>query len=527
MESWMKEKRRELKELYEACASTEQNDLKAFSGYLFRILSGMVQMAGSQLYDYELQILEKPMKLFCEHYIRQVQFALDKNTDLDETTEIIRDIELAITRISNVYKNVIDSTANSDRQMFTSQAVETNLYDLSPKLITTYSAILETLVSLYGKKEEYAFLLHPSLKRNIEVTNLFDKRDETGKVVLIYIPESSIEKMGQIPIYLLHEAFHVLTKTERCRKQRAKAMETHMSNAMYQQIFKDVDFNGISVFASEEERDSFPINEKIKKALMEKWFRVPQRETLKKIQEMPEEDRRFYSKNLSKEICDNWREWVSKIFESLGRDLYVVLEYFGVKAESSTYTKMLECERKIHDNLIEILANNLVKKFESAYMSVYRESYADIACILASGISPAQYDQAFLSTEITASDKLLKQDKMKALRIYVVAQAIGKLDGVDHRDEWVKFSQEHVFSTIDEGPGSEEDGGKEQCDSIVIYESDINVFQKIMDECCNRLWAGWSTRGERYTKFKDAIQNLKIISALNEETIKKMKEIEK
>ena len=201
--AWIEEQRQQLSEIYNKCreAGSREHVLEAFTVYLLRILNGLSQMEGSKLYRYEARILGEAMKLFCAHYIAQVDSALQTGIGTEKKMEIILDIEDAISKISNVYKNVIDSTTNSDRQMFTSQAVETSIYDISPKLFAAYSTILETLVRLFEKQGIYAFLLHPSLKSNIETASLFDMRKREGKVVLIYIPENKIENIRQIPIY--------------------------------------------------------------------------------------------------------------------------------------------------------------------------------------------------------------------------------------------------------------------------------------------------------------------------------------
>lgn len=185
--------RENLEGIYKECRNKKEPVLEAFSLYLLRILNGLAQMEGGNTYGYESQILGDAMRLFCIYYVEQVQEALNQQLDNRQKDEIIEDIEDAISKISNVYKNVIDSTSNSDRQLFTSHAVETSIYDISPKLFATYSMILKTLVVLFNQQDLYAFLLHPSLKSNVETVSLFDTRQQSGKVVLIYIPENKIE----------------------------------------------------------------------------------------------------------------------------------------------------------------------------------------------------------------------------------------------------------------------------------------------------------------------------------------------
>ena len=332
MLDWIEAQRTELIEIYEKCKK-EQPVLEAFSVYLLRILNGLSQMSGSQFYDYEVQILADAMRLFFVYYIEQVKKALSTEIKVKEKKDTIEDIEYAISKISNVYKNVIDSTANSDRQMLTSQAVETNIYDLSPKLIKTYSTILATLVRLFHKQDKYAFLLHPSLKSNIEAETLFNMREEEGKVVLIYIPENEIEKIRQTPIYLLHEVYHVLTKAERCRVDRARRMETHVLNAISQRIFRNINFAcifseqmsfGIKADEVIQKADEAvkKVDEAIKKELVKRWFPIERR--VKKYETI-ENDRFFYRENISNDICTGWTDMLSRIFVSLGEDILAAI----------------------------------------------------------------------------------------------------------------------------------------------------------------------------------------------------------
>ncbi len=116
MNNWIEEQRRSLKTIYEQCDNKEPV-LKAFSVYLLRILSGLSQIGSSRLYGYEEQILERGMQLFCMHYTERVDSALAAGNSTEEKKRIMRDIEDAISKISNVYKNIIDSTSNSERQM--------------------------------------------------------------------------------------------------------------------------------------------------------------------------------------------------------------------------------------------------------------------------------------------------------------------------------------------------------------------------------------------------------------------------
>lgn len=505
-ETWIEEQRHQLKEMYTQCNGENGQEpvLEAFSIYLLRILNGLSQMESSKLYGYESQILGEAMRLFCKHYKLQVKSALDAKISLEDKKAIICDIEDAISKISNVYKNVIDSTANSDRQMFTSQAVETSIYDISPKLFATYSVILETLVHLFGKQEVYAFLLHPSLKSNIEAVGLFNMRETEGKVVLIYIPENEIERVTQIPIYLLHEAFHVLTKEERNRKDRAFCMEHHVHNAISQRIFREVNFN----FLVEENADEIT-----KSKLMERWFNIEKR--MEELKEISSDDRRLYSKNIVGQICENYRDWLCKAFQKLGDDLCQVLDSAECRPGENPYAELISLEWKIQRNIVEILASNLVERYVWIYLTVYREAYADIACVLATGISPEQYEQAFKDSDI-AGDVSAK-DIIRALRIHMVAKSIASCDKIENAQEWKAFSEKNDFCKRKQN-GSQKGRSDEQshCNDVIdILAMDLELFERVLKGCADKLWNQLGEKNSKFEQFRNIIKQIELVEILN------------
>lgn len=513
---WIEEQRQQLNEIYNKCreADSREKALEAFTVYLLRILNGLSQMEGSKLYRYETRILGEAMKLFCAHYIAQVDSALQTGIGTEKKMEIILDIEDAISKISNVYKNVIDSTTNSDRQMFTSQAVETSIYDISPKLFATYSTILETLVRLFDKQGIYAFLLHPSLKSNIETASLFDMRKIEGKVVLIYIPENQIEEIRQIPIYLLHEVFHVLTKEERNRRDRARRMEIHVHNAIYQRIFKGVDFNFIDMDSADEI---------VKKRLMEQWFDIDGRQ--REIDKMDKDDRKLYSANVVDVICRNWRKWLCNIFVTLGNDLCHIFDEVAYKPEENPYSHIVSIEWKIQRNLVEILTDNLVGSYAEFYMKLYREAYADIACVLTAGISAQDYEKAFEHFEIASG--VLSKESIRALRIYIVAKVIASCDGISQTDEWEKLSDRNYFwqQGADGGQTENVSTDNDRNNEIQIFDYDLDSFVGILTNCSKKLWRIMEQKGNEFESFRNIIKNMDLVDILNGKVNEKLCEL--
>lgn len=517
---WIGEQRQLLTKTHMKCrnGSAKETVLEAFTVYLLRILNGLSQMESSKLYRYEAQILGEAMRLFCIHYRTQVDNALIPGISAEEKKTIIQDIEDAISKISNVYKNVIDSTANSDRQMFTSQAVETSIYDISPKLFATYSVILETLTRMFGKQEIYAFLLHPSLRRNIETANLFEMRKVEGKVVLIYIPENEIEKIGQIPTYLLHEVFHVLTKEERNRKDRACRMEVHIHNAIFQRIFQNVDFS----FIGQEN-----VDEVIKKRLMKRWFDLDKR--MEELDKIHKNDRRLYSENVRAEMSENWRGWLTNIFVTLGNDLCQIFGQAGYQSGENPYASIVQTEWAIQRNLVEILAGGFVEKYIDLYMGIYREAYADIACVLAAGISAGDYERTFDDSEIVSGviSDVISEETLRALRIYIVAKVLSGCDGVDETGQWSALSDKnnHWKQKAEESPAEAGGAGLNGNDAIQIFENDLESFVMILSNSCKKLWDIMGQKDSNFERFRQIISQMNFVDILNGRIIEELNKL--
>ena len=497
--------------IYRECRNNNESILEAFSLYLFRILNGLAQMEDSDTFGYESQILGEAMRLFCIYYVEQVREALKQLPRSREKDRIIDDLEDAISKISNVYKNVIDSTSNSDRQLFTNHAVETSIYDISPKLFVTYSMILETLVALFGQQDIYAFLLHPSLKSNVETVNLFDIRQQMGKVVLIYIPENKIERVRKIPFFLLHEAFHVLTKDERCRKERACRMESHMFTGISQRIFQNVSFDFIGGDADVE----------IKNELMRRWFET---ETwIEELRGWNDDAREFYSRNVIARICINWRNSLKNIFVHLGQDLCQVLADVSCQWKENPYKALMQTEWEIQKNLVEILANNEVELYAAACMQIYREAYADIASILTAGISPDIYIEAFEESQIEPGNGEIEKDVLREIRIYIVARTVADCEGIAHAKEWEECRDKYDPRKQSECMDREEKvDGEEALNSLQdlnnrfwIQGTDLKAFEDILGKSGRELWKKLGNENEFSQKFREILEEMDMINILN------------
>lgn len=249
---------------------------------------------------------------------------------------------------------------------------------------------------------------------------------------------------------------------------------------------------------------------------MERWFKIE--EHIQELRGCQKDDRRFYSKNIMPEISGRWREWLSAVFVSLGKDMHQVIDGRTYKQGREPYSELVRIEWGIQRNLVEILANNFVAQCVSLYMSIYRETYADVACILTAGISPIQYEQAFRHSDamVSVSENVQESDRMRAIRIHIVAKTVADCDGADYAEEWKKYSKEHDFR---ERYGVESQigascGERRQEDMIRFFDTDLDSFERITKNCSDKLWKRLR-ESSGFKTFREIIKGMSIVNILN------------
>lgn len=285
-----------IKELKEMCAKEEYRQEEALVSYMIcmvKLLNGLVQAAASDFHRYERRILVKPIKLFLNHFIEAVKnvAALQPET-LQEKDEMLDGIEHAVCRVSDIYENVLNATANSDKQMFLSFPVNSSIYEISPKLYAFYADLIDNLTKLFDSGGQYAFLLNSTLKRTLQEEVLFENREEHGKVVVIDIPVRMMEDTGYLSMAMIHEVFHVLTADQRNRRYRAVKLMPCLYIQLDGRIFEGVRFH---------EDDS--IDRKLRDRLLSDWLSEADNAFGRLCQTEDEYGKRFYGKNISAELC--------------------------------------------------------------------------------------------------------------------------------------------------------------------------------------------------------------------------------
>lgn len=499
MEQWIEEKLNLYKNIYEQSVESEVA-ISHCALSMAKILNGLSEMSYTQFHKYEKKMLWSAIELFSEQCIEQIRFALGCKNVI-EKKEVITDIEKSISQIMEVCRNIFDGTANAERQMFQSLSVDANLYELSPKLCAFYASILKQTITLFAEKgQRYAFVIHPTLRSTIEARILLKSRNKSGRVVIVYISESVIEEFKLVPICLIHEAFHVITKKERHRQLRAKYFVLHMMLYIERYLFQGV------VVSDDDAKNS-----KIKQKIMEDCFKKILK-LGKSYDKEPKDSKRFYSKNLKREVCKvlkddlisltgNLEEMVSKcLCEKQGEEIYSSFQQNFFKAKEIT--------NQIRHNLNDIISNNKVLFLANHLMHIYRETYADIACILMLDLTPEQYGDAFVRSIQFDYDKENYLDIDKVVREYLVAQAVASVVMPEQKIEWKEYlekTQGYLPKSMEKheecyGQGSDD---YDKIIKMAITEQSLFFYKEYLQECAKSLSERlWEMQGvERFRGF--------------------------
>lgn len=440
---------------------------------MMKILNGLSEMTFTKFHRYEKKMLWGAMELFSKQCIQQIDIALNCQ-EVEQKKEYIVDIESSISEMENVYKNIMGAVSNVERQMFQSLSVDIKIHALSPKLCAFYSTILEKVVSMFREDGmEYAFILHPTLHSTIEAKVLLEKREQSGKVVIIYVSENVIEEFDLVSICLLHEAFHVLTKAERMREKRAQYFTVQMLEQVRRLVFQNV------VFA---------INDhEIKEELTSHWFEGV-REQMKEYAQRDKENKSFYGQSIKIEVENRFKEYLRGIdanLENIVMDIVFKNKKFHNYSEYRQQAQEVEENvKKIKSNIFFIMSENLITEIANQIMFIYREAYADIACILLLEIEPELYQMAFLHSIQFQYDTSYVDDA-KCLRESLVTKTVAANISTKYQEAWKSYLNTPEIEGIQQEIGENTLPKEEFYDKIKVGSRTKGVYEEYLMKCAN------------------------------------------
>ncbi len=391
-EDWIEKKIESLKTLYSCCIGKQEEALASYTVCLVRLLNNLVQIQKTSLHRYESQILVQPMRLFSDYFEKEVSSILEiAPEEIADKEEKIEDIERSICRVADIYENVINGTANTDKQMFLSMPINSSVYSLSPQLYARYSEMIQNLVVAFDdpgrenhdvrttgedtgaskEKVKYAFLLNPTMSRRLWAELLFQEREEQGKVIIIDIPVSILEEYRQLCIYIIHEIFHVLTAAQRNRKKRAAAI--------IMQIVEEVGFLLLeNVDIPQEERNR----------LLELWFGDFTEKITYIYNCLDDKSKLLYARNIARWIEKEMIRSLLRIRRELHGTLLGLLKEQKESESQNEFIsyyehneRLLRAEKTILKNISDILDKRIINYILNRVIFIFKETYADVACL--------------------------------------------------------------------------------------------------------------------------------------------------
>lgn len=507
MDAWIRNSITELKDIYKVCEKKEKALTFYISGFM-KILNSIGELETTYFHHYEWRVLWFPMNLFSKYFIEEIKDIINKQYPFEEKNRKIGDVENALANISEVYRNLIDGTVNSDRRMMTTLGIDTNLYELSPKLCSFYSLMLSEMVKVFdgnSKERKYSFILYPTFRRYTEMKLLFEERQSNGKIAVVNISNSIIEKYRIIPVILGHEMFHVLLREQHLAKDRALSLYKIM-NIYAQRII----FNGVVFDVNNQKNDSF-----IKAKLFNKWFSNAA-DIANCIKKMDDDDRQLYSRPIKVKCTRYISENIKKIIGTLEDDLKYVLYS---QCEITQYCEYEQINRNFKEYMGLITTNifneNVAQKISeycNKVMSLFREVYADIACIVTLDIPPDLYSSAFFESEFFDYTSGSYQDYFKFIRIAYVSSILKQFGNQDFHDSWEEIfgkTQERIRCFQRASPNN---GSKNAC--IIDVKCDIintdcdKVFVSYFEKCTASLQKFIITKLEDINLIREVISEI-------------------
>ena len=485
---WIKKKIELIRKLYIQCMGEDGSGgeyaLASYLEAMQRLLNGLANMDDYDLYKYEKSMLISFTRVFTGYFCQQINKAMEEDDDLKKK-ELILDIENALNQLLNVYNNLAESTSNADRLTLTGFLVDTNVYDLSPKLIRFYAELLNQAVELFQddtEEGEFGFLLYPNICSSTETKQLFFSVEGPGRPVIIYISECMMEEVQDIPIYLLHELFHILTQKERCRRLRASGLVVILQNYLRMSILGV--FNNHEIDIGKEK-----INEYVD-ILQRNWFGDVVGYLIQYIKDLDETDSKLYSRSICKIIGDeiNSRLWrIATRIPDQVKDLLMPSELHDMTVEQLCEVNEIATivGNDLQTVIYKLLAENKMQEVLKNCMDIYKEVYADIAMLLFFPINPQIYLGAFDKSILFVRSG--NEDFEKDIRISLVADVMERNVWITQRKPW-KDARLNIEKSINESNNSYSENRLYSDKSVIIYDEDTEkIFKDYFSKCASEI----------------------------------------
>ncbi|MBR1598784.1 MAG: hypothetical protein IJ661_07740 [Lachnospiraceae bacterium] len=429
-----------LKQKYNKCK--DQPALATQILYVIKLQNELTKINGYSFHSYEKTIFERAMQIFISHFIEQIDIILEMDNEngkqernlTEKKHAYIKDVQDAVEKMVEIFQNMVGSIKNVDQPLFPTMSDSMYVFDASPKILTFYSRMLNKLAEILDNSEQYVFLLYPAMTDIIYTDVLFQKRDVTGKVIIVTFPESLIEHPGVIPI-LFHEAFHVVERNYRYRKLRAQCYWENMCHQIETSIFYGLDDLSYSTNKSCQKATRVLLQ-----PMLDEFFSW--------LRRVDKTERALYAHNLNEVAGQKFRlalmDFDDKVYDvdiNKSSKAFKDIDEWNFKNYCKAVETHIARKLQIRKNIVQIFSYDSLRIFGESFMDIYREGYADIASCLFLNLSVSDYDAAFeLSCQFSVPNKEY-EDRERVVRQYVVSNALSKVGPEEQRMKWKEKSE--------------------------------------------------------------------------------------
>lgn len=341
---------------------------------------------------------------------------------------------------------LVSTVMHTDRQFIQATAFNAVFYDVPPKIVAYYTALINMFKRLMidSDKGDYVFIFTPNFQTGITLLPLLNFEDPpVDRLFIISIEEKAMYDVESVFRRLAHETAHCASNDSRLRDERQKKLvSAFLYNILYYSVPDCVDFNEETYTLIHQLTDEFYSNGYL--SINEYNYSCQFDDLINKLLMLfvniySEKDQSLRGKT-QRLIFNKVQEHISN---TLKNDENLVKKIISNKVKISNKNGFKDGEKDKNYNLnLDIIAKYLTitffKKvserftdFEqkevayediSSYINIFKESYSDLQSIIILNLSFEDYLTAFIEIE-GLNVNLIEEERFSDLvRITIISK---------------------------------------------------------------------------------------------------------
>ncbi|MDE7210985.1 MAG: hypothetical protein K2O03_06015, partial [Lachnospiraceae bacterium] len=355
----------------------------------------------------------------------------------------------------------IHGTLRTDIQFFQIRDFNAIVHYAPAKLRAFYTLWTMKIKDYYNmfmgneKSNEYSFIFSPGMFSGTSVCQLFEKYDETHRLMLITVPERHLYVPKWLSIMLAHETSHFVGWKVRNRRYRQEAWLKCCAKALLLEMRKYIDMNcpeEYQGYVRDYFKEGNPFETVITKHLEEiceekiageKWWphQFHSRNSFQTIQETFDRFGEVYIEKVCAEECE-------RILGKILDGLELKRKNFENSAkEARKLRDFIESLDRDMERFYYLFAGSFVAKLMEYCHYISAEAYADLNAILTLNLKPRDYLASFFSCELERSYLEICNSDFSMLLPYRIALSIMTVTEMVNKEkykEWLK-EKERMF----------------------------------------------------------------------------------